>query len=219
MSRYWFTPDDPQDSSPTSTGTFNNGQGDEYRCVRIKKDHPNEDRQVRFMATHMVFADVIERFGPKIYGWDHVERCVYVEYIGGVSLKKYIEQDINPWTAEGYRQLQQVVHNTRDHMISLGEEGYVAICSLDGYKIQPDMSVRQVDFHDIYYFDQQAYVYRYAVSETERALERALRRNVLNRTNTLSNADLQAQLNSVQGMVVNLDMDDIIDRYVNEINI
>ena len=205
MWTYWFTPDDPQDSSPTSTGTFNNGEGEEYRCVRIRRAHPNEDGQVDFMAAHMAFAPFIEKHGPKFYGLSRTDRCVYLEYIGGVSLEKYLTRDINPWTAEGASQLQQVVDNTLHIIFSLAQDKFTAEPrSLDGYKVQPDMSVRQVDFNSIHYFGRRSYFYGWALEEFKGILAIALEANVRNREGTLSNADFQAQLASVPGMTDDL---------------
>lgn len=198
-----FTPDNPLDVSQRTRGSLLTRYA-EYRCVRIKSNpnaHP--DNQIEFLSKHMAYSHVIEKHGPKFYGWDLEGRCVYVEELEGVSLERFVTQDINPWTVAGARLLEQVVNNARDLMGSLRQDKYTAGTTLLGYIVKPDMSVRQTDFRNLYYFGR--FGRRYAeFNRFSNFLKNALEDNVFNRSADLTNAEFQAQMDTIDGMVTNL---------------
>lgn len=201
-----FTPDIPEDSSLNSPGNLVTDFG-EHRCVRQKSDFPDMDAQVDFFARYMVYADVIEKHGPKVYGTDHIERCVYVEEIEGVTLDRYISRHINPWTAEGATALDRVVNSARNLIESLRRDKFTSSTGSFGYIVEPGLTVRQVDFSLIYYFGRERDDSAFEDYDNFKGvLEDALEDNVINRNNSgnLSDNDYQTQLGNIPGMVMTL---------------
>lgn len=197
-----FTPDNPQDRSKTSRGSIRTYDGIERRSVRLKSRSAYPDAHAHFLAVHMAYSHIIEKHGPTIYGWDHIERCVYVEEIEGGNITRYISRDINPWTAEGARQLEQVVSNARNLFESLRQDSYTSPTDGLGYIVKPDLSVRQVKFDNIYYFRRPDWPFDDYL-QFKQVLADALVDNVEWRMQggNLSAIDFQVQMQNVPGMV------------------
>lgn len=102
---------------------------------------------VHFVAMYVAFQDIIEKYGPEVFGVD--QDTVYTEEIEGISLHDYIATKVNPWTPEGERFLQQVVQNTLHIVSSMSDDGFCAPTDFLGYIVQPDLSVRQVNFETL----------------------------------------------------------------------
>lgn len=128
--------------------------GVDYRCVRVRADGryhgSGDDDAVRFLAVHDAYREVIQKHGPEIYGIDPTEKVVYLEYIEGVSLYKYIVEKVNPWTERGYRSLKEVIDNLQELVASIKEDGFCANTGPEGYMVKSDLSVVQIDFEDIW---------------------------------------------------------------------
>lgn len=162
-----FTPDDPSDTSNTSRGTLR-VDSIEYRCVRLKaKGLPHsygdwsrergendfdyqvsEDDQVRFLAVHTAFEEVIQKHGPEIFLVDVAEKVVFFEEVEGKNLRKFMYD--TDWTSsEEVEVSKQVMRNTVYLMSSVREDGFCAPTYASGYVVQPDFTVVQVDFEEI----------------------------------------------------------------------
>ena len=207
MSASGFIPDDPQDTSLMIPGKFYDGI-EEYRCARVRARHPTPEAQYHFYSTHLGYQEYIERHGPKIYGTNRLQQCAYVEYIEGTPLDRFLTTDINPWTAAGSMMLARVATNIVNIMESLWRDEYTAeTLTLAGYIVKADLSVRQVDWN---WFDwhgrnrRRGQLYQRALESLKENVMEALENNIDNRRQTLSNAEFQAQLDSVPGMTDHL---------------
>ena len=204
MSASGFIPDDPLDSSRTIPGTFYEGI-EEYRCARVRSRHPTPEAQYVFYSTHLGYQEYIERHGPKIYGTNRLQQCVYVEYIEGTPLDRFLTTDINPWTAAGSTMLARVASNIVNIMESLWRDEYTAeTLTLAGYIVKADMSVRQIDWNWFQWHGRRPRLYQRALESLKHNVMEALEHNIDNRRQTLSNADFQAQLDSVPAMTDHL---------------
>lgn len=152
---------------------------------------------------HTAYSHVIEKHGPKVYGTDHIERCVYVEEIEGVSFDRFVTRDINPWTAEGYSQLEQVVNSARNLMESLRQDRFTNPAGTLGYLVKPDLTVRQVDFWQLYYVGRRDDSFFEDYDNFKQILRGALQRNAARRmqSGNLSDPDYQTQFGSIPGMI------------------
>lgn len=153
-----FTPDDPSDTSTTSRGTLL-----DHRCVRLKATglaqsyadwsgdgeyQVSEEDQVRFLAVHTAFKDVIEKHGPEIFLVDATEKVVYVEEIEGPSLRDFM-YNLNWDSPEDVDAAKEVIHNALDIMSSIQRDGFCSPVGARGYVVRPDLTVAQVDFEEI----------------------------------------------------------------------
>ncbi len=196
-----FIPDDPSDVSFNQRGVLHTYLGAE-RCVRQTLDNANMDAQVDFFASMMAYSPIIEQYGPKLIATDHEERCAYFQDLGGVSFDQFVASDINPWTVEGRRQLEEVVNNARELMESLRQDKFTSETNGLGYIVRPDLSVRQVDFSMIHYFGARSYMFS-DLENFKYVLEDALEGNAMNRYGygNLSYPELEAQRNSIPDIV------------------
>ncbi len=197
-----FIPDDPSDVSFNQRGVLHTSLGGAERCVRQTLVNASMDAQVDFFACMMAYSPIIEQYGPKLIATDHEHRCAFFQDLGGVSFDQFVTRDINPWTVEGRRLLDEVVNNARELMESLRQDKFTSETNSFGYIVKPDLSVRQVDFSMIHYFGPRSYMF----SDLENfsvVLRDALRDNTINRwrSGNLSDPNYIAQMNSVPDIV------------------
>lgn len=165
-----FTPDEPDDTSATSTGTLRLNSV-EHRCVRLRASglahsyslwsyeidfdsddytpyEVSESDKVRFLAVHGAFKDVIEKHGPEIFLVHPSDQAVYVEEIQAKSMYDFMNEIA--WDSpQEVNTAIQVVHNALDLMSSIERDGFCAPTGVKGYVVTPGLTVRQVDFEEI----------------------------------------------------------------------